>query len=45
MVVRKQGNKFVLKSKDGKTLGTHGSRAAAERQERAIHISKAKRKK
>jgi hypothetical protein len=41
-VIRKVGTKFKLKSKStGKTLGTHSSRAAAARQERAIQASKA----
>lgn len=40
MTVRKVGTKFKLISGSGKTLGTHDSRAAAERQEKAIQISK-----
>jgi hypothetical protein len=41
-VIKKVGNKVKLISKStGKTLGTHSSRAAAERQERAIQASKA----
>ena len=41
-IIQKHGNKYVLKSHKGKTLGTHPSKAAAERQETAINISKAK---
>jgi hypothetical protein len=45
-VIKKQGSKYVLKTKDGKrTLGTHNTKAAAEKQEQAINISKAKKKK
>lgn len=41
-IIKKQGGKYVLKTrhkKNGKrrTLGTHASKAAAQRQERAIH--------
>ena len=43
MTVRKSGSKFKLISGTGKVLGTHGSRAAAERQEKAIQISKARK--
>ena len=40
-VIKKVDNKFVLyPKKGGKRLGTHSSRAAAERQEKAIKISK-----
>jgi len=45
MTVRKRGNQFVLLSRTGKVLGTHPSRKAAERQESAINISKAKKSK
>jgi hypothetical protein len=39
--IRKEGNKYVLYSKDGKKkLGTHDSKAKAEAQERAIYASK-----
>jgi len=39
-----RGNKVLLKSKKtGRTLGTHDSRAAALRQERAIKASQAER--
>tara|TARA_Y100000034_G_C6690011_1_gene303790 strand:+ start:481 stop:615 length:135 start_codon:yes stop_codon:yes gene_type:complete len=44
MTVRKQGKKFLLVSKEGKTLGTHSSRKEAEAQEAAINISKKKKK-
>jgi hypothetical protein len=41
-VIKKAGSKFKLVSKStGKTLGTHPSRVAAEKQERAIQASKA----
>ncbi len=44
MTIKKQGDKVVLKTKDGKkTLGTHDTKAGAERQERAIQISKARK--
>lgn len=41
-VIRKQGGKYVLMTKHRKNgkrrkLGTHSSKASAERQERAIH--------
>lgn len=42
MTVRAKGGKFELVSGTGKVLGTHNSRAAAERQEKAIQISKAR---
>jgi hypothetical protein len=39
-----KGSCWVLRSKrTGKILGHHKSRAAAERQERAINLSKARR--
>jgi hypothetical protein len=42
MTIRKRGSKFVLVSSTGKTLGTHTTRAAAAKQERAVSISKAR---
>jgi hypothetical protein len=40
-VIKKVGSKYVLyPKKGGKRLGTHSSRASAERQERAIKASK-----
>ena len=40
-VIKKVGKKYVLyPKKGGKRLGTHSSRAAAERQEKAIKASK-----
>lgn len=40
-MIRKQGNKWILYTKDGsKKLGEHTSRKDAEKQEAAIHISK-----
>ncbi len=45
-MIRKVGNKYVLYTSDGaRKLGTHPSRAAAERQEGAIEASKAAAKK
>jgi len=41
-VIKKVGSKYKLVAKStGKTLGTHPSRAAAEKQERAVQASKA----
>jgi hypothetical protein len=40
--IRKQGEKFLLISTDGKVLGTHNTRAAATEQESAVNISKAR---
>ncbi len=42
MTIRVSGKKYQLISRTGKVLGTHNSRAAAERQESAINISKAR---
>lgn len=43
-MIRKRGGEFALLSKKtGKTLGTHATRAGAEKQERAIQASKHKR--
>ena len=40
-MIRKRGNKFVLLTSSGsRVLGTHASRASAERQERAIQAAK-----
>lgn len=41
MVVRKEGSKFVVRSKGGRKLGTHTSKKAANKQLTAIEISKA----
>lgn len=42
-MIVKSGNKWLLKSKhSGRVLGTHPSKAAAQRQESAINISKAR---
>jgi hypothetical protein len=43
-VIKKQGGKYVLMTKHKKggkrrKLGTHSSKASAERQERAIHAN------
>lgn len=43
MTIVKRGKKWALVSKkSGRTLGRHPSRAAAERQEAAINLSKAR---
>lgn len=42
MTIRVKGKKFELISRAGKVLGTHPTRAAAEKQEDAINISKAR---
>jgi hypothetical protein len=40
-MIRKEGGKYVLRAKStGKVLGRHATRAAAERQERAIQARK-----
>jgi hypothetical protein len=44
MTIRRRGNKHVLVSSSGKRLGTHKTKKAAQRQERAIKASKASRK-
>lgn len=45
MTIKKEGNKFVLRSKDGKKkLGTFDSRKAAEKREREINFFKNKMK-
>lgn len=42
-MIRKRGKKWVLLSKSsGRVLGTHPTRAAAVRQERAINLSQAR---
>jgi hypothetical protein len=42
-MIRRKGNKYVLYTADGsRVLGTHPSRAEAEKQERAINVSKAR---
>src|SRR5215813_139872 len=42
-MIVKRGKRYVLKSKEsGRTLGVHPSRGAAERQETAINMSKAR---
>lgn len=38
--VRKRGDKWVVVSKTGKTLGTHDSKESADRQLRAIEVNK-----
>lgn len=42
-MIRKKGTKYALYTADGsRILGMHASRAEAEKQERAINISKAR---
>jgi hypothetical protein len=44
MVIEKQGGKYVLRSKTtGKVLGKHETKAAAQKQERAVQASKHRR--
>lgn len=43
MVVRKEGKKYVVRSKSGKKLGTHSSKGKAMEQLAAIEASKARR--
>ena len=43
MIVKLSSRSYALVSRKGKTLGVHPSRAAAEAQEIAINISKARR--
>lgn len=46
MTVRKRGSKFIVVDSSGKKLlGTHTTRAAANRQLRAVEASKTKEKK
>lgn len=42
MMITKLGKDWALISSEGKVLGVHPRRAGAERQERAINISKAR---
>lgn len=44
-MIVKRGNKWVVKSKGGRTLGTHDTEADALAQLRAVEISKHKRAK
>jgi hypothetical protein len=43
MVIRKVGRSYQVRSKAGKRLGTHATRASAARQLRAIEASKHRR--
>lgn len=45
MVIKKEGKQFVVRSKAGKLLGKHKTRAAAVKQLGAIEASKARAKK
>jgi hypothetical protein len=42
VVVRKEGGRYVVRSTTGKKLGSHATKAAADRQLRAIEASKHK---
>jgi hypothetical protein len=45
-MIEKKGSKYILKAKStGKLLGSHKTKEEALAQERAINISKAKKKK
>ena len=41
-VIEKQGNQYIVKSKSGKTLGTHPTKKKAQKQLSAIHFSQNK---
>ena len=41
-VIRKEGNKWVVRSKKGKKLGTHDTKKEAQAQLTAIEINKNK---
>ena len=43
MTIKKENDKFVVRSKAGKKLGSHDTRPQAEKQLAAIEISKHKR--
>ena len=43
MTIKKEKDKFVVRSKAGKKLGSHDTRPQAERQLRAIEANKHKR--
>ena len=41
LVIRKEGSKYVLRSKDGKkVLGRYSTRAAAEKREKQVNAAK-----
>ena len=42
-MIAKRGDKWVLLDRNGKVLGTHPSKKAAEAQETAINIAKHRR--
>jgi hypothetical protein len=44
MVIKKEGRKWVVRSRKGKLLGRHSSKAEALAQLRAVEASKARRK-
>jgi hypothetical protein len=41
-MIRKEHGKFVLRASSGRALGHHASKAAAQAQERAINLAKAR---
>lgn len=43
-MIVKEGTQYVVKSKSGKVLGKHKTKAEAEKQLRAVEAAKAKRK-
>lgn len=43
MVIRKSGSRYVVRSKAGRKLGSHATKAKAARQLRAIEASKRRR--
>lgn len=45
MTIRKSGSGYTVKSKSGKTLGKHRTKAKAKKQLAAIEASKRRRKK
>ncbi len=42
-MIRKEGKKYVVRSMAGKKLGTHSTKASADRQLRAIEANKHRR--
>lgn len=43
-MIVKRGSKYVVTTEDGRVLGTHATRSAAEKQLQAVEISKHQRK-
>lgn len=44
MVIKKEGSRWVVRSKKGRKLGSHGTKKEALAQLRAVEASKARRK-